>query len=215
MSRHDRPDRPRRRRSNSTGRFFLTAVLIAVAIFVVIKIVEVEMRPGAPAKRQAASSSATAAIAAASDSLKGFEVVLWRKGCAAGCPDYALHYAAGKLHYTGIRGVVKRGNLSVDFDSYHQHRLLKLVEQASFFSLGNDYSLENKACKPKRTDAPVYVLGITLNKQTKKITVNEGCTNVPARLTRLARNIDKLTRSKRWTGVIVAPSGATAAGTAR
>lgn len=186
-----------------------------MAIFVVIKFVEMEMRPGAPAKRQAATPSATAAIAAASDSLKGFQVVLWRKGCAAGCPDYALHYAAGKLHYTGIRGVVQRGNLSVDFDSYHQHRLLKLVEQASFFSLDNDYSLENKACHPKRTDAPVYILGVTLNKQTKKITVNEGCTNVPPRLTELARGIDHLARSKRWTGIITVPAGATAAGTAR
>ncbi len=208
-------NRPHRRKSPSTGRFFVTAVLIAVAIFVVINIVEMEIRPHAPANRQAATPSATAAIAAASDSLKGFQVVLWRKGCAEGCPDYALHYAAGKLHYTGIRGVAKRGNLSVDFDSYHQHRLLKLVEQAAFFSLGNDYSLENKACHPNRTDAPVYIVGVTLNRQTKKIMVNEGCTNVPPRLSKLARNIDTLARSKRWTGIINAPAGATAAGTAR
>lgn len=184
------------------------AVLIAVGIFVVIKVVQVELRPRAPANQRAPSDT-TAAIAAASDSLKGFEVVLWRQGCAEACPDYALHYAGGKLQYTGIRNVLKHGNLTVAFDRYHQDQLLKLVEQASFFGLSGDYTLQNKKCQPDRTDAPVYVLGVTLNGQTRKIKVNEGCTNVPAQLDQLARGIDKLAQSKRWTGVINAPANGT------
>lgn len=148
-------------------------------------------------------------MAAASDNLKGFEVVLWRQGCAAGCPDYALHYADGKLHYTGIRDVIKRGNLSINFDSYHQHRMLKLVEQAAFFGLGDDYTLKSKKCRPSRSNAAVYVVLVKLNGETKKIKVNKGCTNVPPQLARLARGIDKLTHSARWTGIVEAPAQAT------
>lgn len=211
MKPHDNPHRPRRR--GSTGRFFVTAVLIAVAIFVVVKLVQTEFQHRGGATKQAAPSNTTAAIAAASDSLQGFEVVLWRQGCAAGCPDYALHYADGKLQYTGIRNVSTKGNLSVDFDRYHQHQLLKLVEQAAFFGLGDDYTLKSKNCHPGQADAPVYVVGVTLNGETRKIRVNEGCTNIPAKLSELARGIDKLAKSEQWTGVINAPASATDTGT--
>lgn len=201
------PRRTRRRPSNA--RFLISALLIAVVIFVVIKVVQNSTHSRPPAQHQEATSSATAAISAASDSLKGFEVVLWRQGCSAGCPDYALHYADGKLQYTGIRDVSKKGNLSIDFDSYHQHQLLKLVERAAFFGLGGNYTLQSRKCHPSRSDAAVYVVGVKLNGETKKIKVNEGCTNVPSQLTRLARGIDKLTRSSRWTGIINAPANAT------
>lgn len=206
-----KPDRTPRRtpRRHSNARFFITALLIAIAIFVIIKLVQNGMRSRPPAQHQQVTSSATAAISAASDSLKGFEVVLWRKGCTAGCPDYALHYADGKLQYTGIRDVRKKGNLSVDFDSYHQHQLLKLVERATFFGVGDNYTLKSRKCHPTRTDAAVYVVGVKLNGETKKVKVNEGCTNIPPQLTRLARGIDKLARSSRWTGIIKAPANVT------
>lgn len=200
------------RRRSSTGRFLVLAVLIAVVIFVVVEFVPILLRSHSAPHQQATSSSATAAMAAASDSLQGFEVVLWRQGCAAGCPDYALHYSAGKLQYTGIRDVVKKGNLSVDFDTYHQQQLLKLVEQAAFFGLGNDYTLQSKKCHPNRSDAAIYVVGVTLNGETKKVKVNEGCTNVPPQLGQLAGGIDKLTQSTRWTGITKASANATQAG---
>jgi hypothetical protein len=201
------PRRPRRRRS--TRRFFVLAVLIAVTIFAVIEVIQFRLRSHPVPKRQTMAFSATAAIAAASDSLQGFEVVLWRQGCVAGCPDYALHYAAGKLQYTGIRNVAKTGNMSVNFDTYQQHQLLGLIEQASFFGLGDDYTLKSEKCHPSRLGAAVYVVGVTLNGATKKVKVNERCSNVPLQMSQLARGIDKLTNSKRWTGVVEAPANAT------
>jgi len=211
MNPQNNPRRPRRR--GSTGRFLVSAVLIAIAIFVVVKLVQTGVRSHGETNRpQATPSNTTAAIAASSDSLQGFEVVLWRQGCAAGCPDYALHYADGKVQYTGIRNVSRKGNLSVDFDLYHQHQLLKLVEQAAFFGLGDDYTLKSKKCHPSQADAPVYVVGVTLNGQTRKIQVNQGCTNIPSQLSDLARGIDRLAQSKRWTGVINASATATQAG---
>ncbi len=194
----------------SGSRFFLLAVALAVAIFVVIELIQFGLRPKPKPNPSKSPASATAAIASASDSLKGFEVVLWRRGCASGCPDYALHYAKGKLQYTGISGVKQRGNLSVDFDGYHQQQLLELVQKSAFFGLKDDYSLKSKDCHPAKVGAPRFVLGVTLNGQTKKVTVNEGCTNVPQKLTQLADGIDKLARSRRWTGLGNAPVAATA-----
>ncbi|MGH8127534.1 MAG: DUF6438 domain-containing protein [Gammaproteobacteria bacterium] len=204
---------PRRyRRRRSTGRFLILAVLIAVIIFVIVEFIPMLLRSHPAPQKQTTPSSITAAMAAASDSLKGFVVVLWRQGCAAGCPDYALHYADGKLQYTGIRNVIKKGNLSVNFDTYHQQQLLKLVEQAAFYGLGDDYTLQSKKCHPNRSNAAIYVVGVTLNGETKKVKVNEGCTNIPAQLGQLAKGIDKLTRSSHWTGIINAPANATQAG---
>ena len=211
MNSNPRP--PHKRLPRSGGRFFLLALVIAVAIFVAIKVIQFGLHPHPKTTPPKGPVSATAEVASASDSLKGFEVVLWRQGCAAGCPDYALHYAKGKLHYTGISDVTQKGNLSVDFDGYHQQRLLDLVEKAAFFSLKDDYSLKSKDCHPSRIGASKYVLGVTLNGQTKKISVNEGCTNVPPKLTQLAEGIDKLTRSKRWIGTSKAAVSATASKT--
>ena len=205
------PRRPRRRRS--TRRFFVLAVLIAVTIFAVIEVIQFRLRSHPVPKRQATAFSATAAIAAASDSLQGFEVVLWRQGCAAGCPDYALHYAAGKLQYTGIRDVSKTGNLSVNFDTHHQHQLLGLIERASFFGLGNDYILNSASCHPNRSDAAVYVVAVTLNGATKKVKVNKRCGNVPPQLSQLAQGIDQLTNSERWTGVVTVLANTTSTST--
>lgn len=193
----------------SGGRFFLLALVIAVVIFAAIKLVPLTFHSHPKTTTSKSPVSTTAAIASASDSLKGFEVVLWRQGCPSGCPDYALHYAKGKLHYTGISGVKQKGNLSVEFDGYHQQQLLDLVEKAAFFSLKDDYTLKSKNCHPGKIGAPKYVLGVTLNGQTKKVSVNESCTNVPSSLTQLVDGIDKLTRSDRWTGIGKASTKAT------
>lgn len=200
--------RPRR----SGKRFFFTAVLIAVVLFAVIKGVQYGLQPH---HRQAnhsktTANSATAAVASSEDSLQGFQVVLWHQGCSSGCPDYALHYKAGKLQYTGIRGVAKMGKDTVDFDRYHQKRLLDLVEKAAFFDLSGDYTLKSRHCHPKQVGASRYVLGITLNGQTKKVAVNEGCTNIPPKLADLVKGIDRLADSKRW--VTAASPATTTAG---
>jgi len=211
MNSNHRP--PRKWIPRSGSRFFLLALLIAVAIIVAIELIQYGLHPHPKTVPSKSPESATAAIASSSDNLKGFEVVLWRQGCETGCPDYALHYAKGKLQYTGIRNVKKKGNLSVDFDGYHQQKLLDMVEKAAFFNLKDDYSLKSKNCHPGKIGESKYVLGVTLNGQTKKISVNEGCTNVPPKLSQLADGIDKLTRSSRWTGIGSAPAAATASKT--
>lgn len=192
------PEHRRRGLRLSGGRFFITAVLVAVVIFAVVEAIQYEFRSHPAAQSSKTPVNATAAIASASDSLQGFEVVLWHKGCSAGCPDYALHYKDGLLHYTGIREVAKKGNVSTSFDRYHQMKLLELVQKARFFDLGDDYTLKSSKCHPGKVGAAKYVLGVTLNGQTRKITVNEGCTNIPPKLTHLMQGFDKLADADRW-----------------
>lgn len=199
---------PQRRKSSS--RFFLTALVIAALIFAAVKLTEGWIQGRHRQASRAAPFSATSAIAESSDSLKGFQVFLKRGGCNGGCPYYALMYKDGTLKYVGVRGVKKQGTVTEPFSHREQQQLLAEVQQAAFFALADSYELPNPGCKATRTDAPVFTVGVTLNGQTKVVTANEACTNVPSRLRRLARNVDEVTHSEQWTGVVLAPVAGTA-----
>lgn len=202
------PRNPRSRRRNSPGRFFLSAVLIAVAIFLVVKFVQ-GWRPWPAAHRQAAAPlPATAAMPDTAGSLKGFQLLLRRDGCNGECPYYALMYRAGTLQYVGVRGVSKRGKVSERIPVDEQRSLLALVDHSNFFALHDSYDLASPGCASSRADAPSFTVGVTLNGETKIIKVNEACTNVPLALRRLADGIDRTTHSARWTGVAT-PAAAT------
>ncbi len=197
-----------RGRRRSSGRFFLTALMVAVIIFLGVKLIE-GWRPWQVPPHSPAPSNATAAIAESADNLQGFEVFLRRGGCNGGCPYYALMYKKGTLEYVGVRGVKKQGKVTRAFPEFEQRKLLALVEQAAFFTLGKSYQLASAGCRSTRTDAPTFTVGVTLNGQTKIVKVNEACRNVPSKLRKLAQGIDRLTNSSHWTGVTSAPAGAT------
>lgn len=197
---------PRRRRSSS--RFFATAVALAVVIFIAVKLIQGFLHRPQPPATKPASAGATAAIAEASDSLQGFQVFLKRGGCNGGCPYYALMYKDGSLKYVGVRGVKKQGTVTEPLSRDEQRQLLSAVQKAAFFALGSSYGLTSPGCRAQRTDAPTFTVGVTLNGQTKIVTANEACRNVPAQLRQLARGIDQATHSAQWTGVLQAPVSA-------
>lgn len=197
---------PQRRRSSN--RFFITALALAVVIFVVVKLVQGWLQRPQRETPRAAASSATAALAAASDSLQGFQVFLKRGGCNGGCPYYALMYKGGNLKYVGVRGVRKQGTVTEPLSRDEQRQLLSVVQKAAFFALGNSYGLTSPGCEAARTDAPTFTVGVTLNGQTKIVNANEACRNVPSQLRQLAQGIDQATHSAQWTGVVQAPIAA-------
>jgi len=193
-----KPSRYRRRRS-SPARFFLTALAIAVVIFFIVSWIQ-RWQGSHQQPRTSTASSATAAIAESQDNLQGFQIFLRRDGCNGGCPYYALMYKKGQLQYVGVRGVKKRGKLTVPVSRPEQKQLLKLVENAAFFNLGNSYQLSDAGCGSTRTDAPKFTVGVTLNGQTKIVKANEACANIPHALRKLAAGIDRVTHSVQWTG---------------
>lgn len=203
----DRSPRFRRRRQSPT-RFFLTALAIAVVIFAVAEVVQHPPWKGGGGRGRA-PASATAALPVTADELGGFQVFLRRGGCGGGCPYYALDVGGGKLQYVGVRDVARQGTVTVPAGEDLSRRLLKEVEQASFFSLADSYDLTDSGCEAARTDAPNFTLGVTLNGETKVVKANMGCTNVPKSLTELAAAIDRLTDSAQWTDVGRAPSPGT------
>lgn len=198
-------------RRRSSSRFFVTALVLAVFIFAVVKVTESWLHRSRGPTSRAPSASATAAIAETTDSLHGFQVFLKRGGCNGGCPYYALMYKDGRLKYVGVRGVKKQGTVTEPLSRYEQRELLSAVEKAAFFALGDSYDLRSPGCDAVRTDAPTYTVGVTLNAQTKIVATNEACRNVPPQLRQLARNIDAVTHSAQWTGAVHAHGAATVA----
>lgn len=176
--------------------------MIAVLIFVVAEIVQ--LHPWSRHGGGLAPASSSAALPVTADDLAGFQVFLRRQGCNGGCPYYALKAGGRTLQYIGVRDVVKRGKFAAPLAKEQLRRLLELVEKASFFSLNESYDLGSGKCRAARADAPTFTVGVTLNGQTKVVTANEGCADVPKQLTELAAGIDRITESSRWTGVAAA-----------
>lgn len=200
-----------RRRRQRPGLFFLSALVIAIVIFVVAELVQFWVHHGEKTARQETPASVTALMPQPSgDELAGFKLFMHRAGCKSGCPNYALSAKGDILEYVGVRGVKKRGDVKEPLATARKRELLQLVRKASFFALADSYDPANAACKLKQVDAPTFTIGITLNGETKVVRANEGCANVPPRLRALARGIDRVSNSARWTGVVNVPASATA-----
>ncbi len=191
------------RRKLKGGNFFLTALLVAIVIFVIVEIVQNYWAPGAAPKtaQNGAPATLSSAMPNPAASLAGFSLVLIRCRDSRGCPYYDLHVKANTLAYSGVRGVAKHGNLQVPLSRARKRKLLKLVRQARFFSLDDSYDLASPGCRATRTNAPTLTVGVTLNGVTKIVRANKACANVPSRLIALAEGIDRVTHSEQWTGV--------------
>ncbi len=193
------------RRGQKPGRFFLTALLLAIAIFVLVSFIEHwYAKPSATNGRQA-STPATTAVPESNDSLVGFKLFMRRAGCTSGCPDYALMFQRDSLEYIGVHDVKKQGKVSEALSQGRMGQLLDLVEKASFFSLADSYELGSPGCKLAQADAPMLTVGVTLNGSTKVVQANMSCSNVPSGLVELAKGVDKTAGSARWTGIVSAP----------
>lgn len=201
-----------RRRRQRPGVFFLSALAIAIIVFVVVELIQWAVAPGAGRSAgQKAAASVTALMPQPSqDSLATFELFMRRGGCETGCPYYALSVKQNSLEYVGVRGVKKHGEVKEPLTAQRKRKLLELVRKASFFALADSYRPTDKGCGLKHVGAPTFTVGVTLNGQTKIVKANEGCSNVPPRLLALARGIDRVSGSGQWTGTADAPASSTA-----
>jgi hypothetical protein len=200
------------RKRKGAGRFFTSALFIAIVIFIVVwAVTHFWSGGGSRTAKNRAPATVTSVMPKPAKSLAGFSLVLIRCRHSKGCPYYDLHVKGKTLTYSGVRDVAKRGNVRISLSPARKRKLLTLVQKARFFGLGDAYGLTNSGCHARRTDAPTFTLGVTLNGVTKIVTANRGCANVPARLIALANAVDRVTHSTRWTG---APAPATATATA-
>lgn len=191
----------------------MSALGIAVVVVIVVIVVEQFFNgPGVRVKtadKSAATSSVTQLMPTTAESLAGFALFMSRCKHTPDCPYYALSIKGETLKYVGVRNVAERGAIQQPLTSQRKRQFLKLVQKARFFTLHGTYDLSSPACKPRDVDAPTFTVGVTLNGETKVIQVNEACTNVPSRLTDLARGIDRISHSARWTGTTNAQAPAT------
>ncbi|MDN5865264.1 MAG: DUF6438 domain-containing protein [Gammaproteobacteria bacterium] len=176
------------------------AVVIVVLIFLGERLSSSFGGGQSPRAADPTPSSVSALMPTTQESLAGFKLFLSRCKNSPECPYYALSVTGDTLKYVGVRGVARKGVVQVSLSRDRKRQLLALVRKAGFFALDDSYGLEDAGCKAQRMDAPTLKIGVTLNGQTKVVTVNKGCLNVPPRLVALAQGIDRVSRSARWTG---------------
>jgi hypothetical protein len=176
------------------------AVVVVIAVIVAEHFFPGPRVRGTTSNHRAAASSVTELMPTTAESLSGFALFMSRCKRTPDCPYYALSVKDKTLKYVGVRNVARQGTVQQPLTSQRKRQFLKLVQKARFFALNDSYDLSSPECKARDMDAPTFTIGVTLNGETKVIQVNKACANVPSRLTDLARGIDRVSHSARWTG---------------
>ena len=115
-------------------------------------------------------------------------------------PDYSLTiYGYGALEYNGIENVEVKGKVEEEFDYDKVISLLSKFKSSGFFSLNNQYSVDESA------GPPFTVISISMpvndgEMKIKNITHYNDDENVPNELKNLEEQIDEITMSDRWVG---------------
>lgn len=125
-------------------------------------------------------------------------ITLERTGCLGYCPAYRVWIASGKVMFEG-REYVNQIGLAEGF--IHPDSVTKLI--GSFLS-SNYFSLPDTITKCKKywTDSPTTITSIRLGKMFKQVFHYEGCNGFSgeAELYKLKNEIDRIAKTKRWTG---------------
>lgn len=125
---------------------------------------------------------------------KTVKITLARTGCFGTCPSYkievhgdgsVLYEGGGYVAFTGVhRGLVPQSNVI---------ELVKLFEQADYYSLQNEY-------RSNITDNPTQTTSIEIDGRRKEIVDYVGISaGMPMAVAQLELAIDRLSGSERWT----------------
>src|SRR5262245_36358795 len=125
---------------------------------------------------------------------KSVKITLERTGCFGTCPSYSIQVLGdGTVLYDGHGYVAFTGQHrgSVPPDSVME--LVKLFEQANYFSLDDEY-------QAGITDCPTYMTSIEFDGRHKRVVDYVGLQiGMPVAVDELERSIDRIAGSDRWT----------------
>jgi hypothetical protein len=153
--------------------------------------------------RQPVSGGKHHATSISPDELRHFQVFLQHRPCVDHCPVYAvLAKGSGTVQYVGGENVETTGTRKTPLSVAQLTELYRAVQQAKFFSIKDIYhnGPGGTGCKSLANGEPRVVIGVTKKSRTKVIHYDYGCHGAPAALKRLARRIDKILKTRRWTG---------------
>jgi hypothetical protein len=166
----------------------LAALVVALVILVAFQS-WVQFRPRSPEEQQAAAVD-----------LARFSVMLHRRGCALGCPEYAvLADGQGRLRYEGVAGVAVVDEAVVELDPDIARALAVEVFRARFADQPDEWVPGGARCTAWRHGAEILRFGVTLDGRTRTLDYYAGCDPTNPELDALAQRIDELLDTRRWT----------------
>lgn len=128
-------------------------------------------------------------------------VTLERKPCYGTCPVYKVSVTGdGAVVWDGRANVDSMGRKSARLDADHVTALVRLFDDAQFFTLDDRYVNGGQNCKPYASDAPVIITSITTSARAKTVERDAGCFSTPQRVADLEAKIDALLGTARWIG---------------
>jgi hypothetical protein len=150
-----------------------------------------------------AGSGGRAERGAANVDLAQFSVYLHRKGCATGCPVYAvLADGKGTLRFEGVSGVSERRSVETPLDTTTARALAAAVLRADFMAQPDAWVPGGAHCQAYVQGAEILQFGVTLDGVTRTLDYYGGCTPTNAALDLLAREIDAVLGTERWVGAV-------------
>ncbi len=139
--------------------------------------------------------------------LKGFQVYLQRQACRADCPEYAVMARGdGTVDFEGVRFTAVTGSRQATLDRDDLTALVRAVRKAQFFAIDDEYHPGGKKCEAHILDGKPLIVGATLHGKTQILHVDTGCSNLPAAITGLIADIDRITGTERWVTPKAAPA---------
>jgi hypothetical protein len=150
----------------------------------------------------ACAPPSTVPPAGRSDSMTAAPVItLERTACFGTCPVYRLAVTPdGTVTYEGRANVRQLGRATGQVSPGAVEALLGELERAGYFSFADRYTAAERACGRYVTDLPSAIISVSYRGRAKRIVHDQGCGSAPGALTLLARRVDEVLRSERWTG---------------
>jgi hypothetical protein len=131
----------------------------------------------------------------------GIEIGLERTACFGSCPIYRLHIAAdGIVRYEGLAYVQHVGFDSASVPVTRLREVVDAADRMNFFALHDSYGESDAGCEEWFPDSPSVITSIRDGARFKRVLVDYGCTGAPAGMADVARLIDSVATSARWTG---------------
>lgn len=152
-----------------------------------------------------ASPSLTAADRAA---LEEFSIYMHRKGCVDQCASYAvLAKGSGELEFEGVANVGVIGGAQASVDQAQMEQLYIAVFQSGLLQMSTDLVQGMTGCHNAEQGGDRITFGVTLGDTTRVMSYYTRCEEPRPELDRLARRIDDLLDTERWTEVASAGVG--------
>ena len=132
------------------------------------------------------------------DSLES--VSLERGSCRGSCPSYIVSLRSdGLVRFTGLRAVRPIGSDSARVSRAAVAALRDAFARRQFARIPSTIEYDAPACGAYVADLPTHTLTLRSASGEHRVRFDEGCRNHPMLLDTLARMVDSISGSARWT----------------